>query len=310
METVDGLSIGQTPEGFRSGFVSIIGRPNVGKSTLVNRILGTKVAITSKRPQTTRNAIRGVLTTPEAQVVFVDTPGFHKPRTALGTKLNSVVMQTMREVDAILFVVDAAEGVGRGDSFIASELAKVSTPTICVLNKCDLLDMPRLAAQVEHARALGEFHDVYAISALTGSTVPDLVRTVTELLPTGPLWYPPDAVTDQAESVLVAELVREKALRLTREEVPHSIAVVVEEMREDPDTPGRVEIDVIVYVERDSQKGIVIGKGGEMLKRIGAEARREIEPLIGAHVYLDLRVKVKRDWQRQPGLIDRFGYGT
>jgi GTP-binding protein Era len=289
--------------------VCIVGRPNVGKSTLVNQIVGSHVAITSDRPQTTRNAIRGVLTTTEAQVVFVDTPGFHKPRTALGRKLNSVVLSTLREVDLILFCVDASEGVGRGDEFIAGELAKVQTPVICVLNKADLTDPPRLLAQVEAAGRFGDFADFYAVSALTGNTVPDLVERVTALMPAGPVWYPPDQVTDQPEAVLVAELVREKALRLTREEIPHSIAVVVEEMRSDPET-DRLEIDVIIYVERDSQKGIVIGHKGQMLKQVGTEARRDIEALLGTHVYLDLRVKVKKDWQREPGLIERFGYGS
>ncbi|HVE91834.1 MAG TPA: GTPase Era [Actinomycetota bacterium] len=305
---MDGLQLGQSPPGFRSGFASFIGRPNVGKSTLLNQIMRAKVSIISERPQTTRNAVRGVLTTEAAQAVFIDTPGFHKPRTALGQKLNAVVHVTLAEVDVVVFVVDAADGVGSGDAFLAHQLHNVRTPVLVVLNKTDLVAEQALERQMVAVRALGSFEEILPVSAKSGAGVADLVRLVTSRLPEGPLFYPPDQVTDQPESVLVAEIVREKALRLTRDEVPHSIAVVVEEMRE-AEEEGRLEVDVIVYVERDSQKGILIGHRGGMLKQIGTEARREISALLGSRVHLDLRVKVKRDWQRQPGLVERFGYG-
>lgn len=309
-EEMSGLQMGQAPKGYKSGFASFLGRPNVGKSTLTNQILRQKISITSPRPQTTRNAIRGVLTTDKAQAIFVDTPGFHKPRSALGEKLNSVVRTTLSEVDVILFVLDGSEPIGRGDAFIAAQLSEVSTPIFVVVNKSDLLDPAHLAAQRTVAERVGPFASVHMVSAKSGMGVAELLSAVTAALPEGPLFYPPDMVTDQPEVMLMAELIREKALRLTREEVPHSIAVVIEEMRPPEREDGVIEVDAILYVERDSQKGIVIGHRGQVLKQIGTESRREIEALLGNRIYLDLRVKVKRDWQKQSGLIDRFGYGT
>lgn len=303
------LELGAAPPGFRSGFASIVGRPNTGKSTLLNQILRRKVSIVSRRAQTTRNAIRGVLTSAEAQVVFVDTPGLHKPRTVLGERLNAVVRGTIEEVDVVVLLVDADDGVGRGDRFLASELATVRTPVLCAVNKVDLVDPRRLEEQTGAARELGEFRAVLPVSAKVGAGVPELVAAIVDVLPEGPVYYPPDMVTDQPEAKLVAELVREKALELMREEVPHSVAVVVDEMT--PREEGElVDVEATIYVERSSQKGIVIGRGGRTLKEIGSRARREIEPLLGNHVYLRLRVKVEPDWQKRAALVERFGYGT
>jgi GTP-binding protein Era len=302
------MQLGDAPAGYRSGFASFVGRPNVGKSTLLNQILRAKVAITSDRPQTTRNAIRGVLTTDDAQVVFVDTPGLHKPRTALGDKLNAVVQATLAEVDAVVFVLDAADGVGSGDGFIAGMLRDVRTPVIVALNKIDLVDHHAVLPQLARAGGLGGFHAFVPVSAKTGEGIPELLDEIKRVLPEGPLYYPADVVTDQPEAMLIAELVREKALRLTHEEVPHSIAVVVEEVRRQSE--DFLEVDAVLYVERDSQKGIVIGRRGSMLKRIGTEARSEIEALLGSRVYLHLRVKVERDWQKRSMLVERFGYGS
>jgi GTP-binding protein Era len=292
--------------GYRSGFVCIVGRPNVGKSTLLNRILETKVAITSSRPQTTRNAIRGILTTPTAQIVFVDTPGLHKPRSALGRRLNDVVRTTLTDVDVALFVVDAAGGVGEGDDYIANELRDVKTPVLAVLNKIDVAAPASIEAGSRRLEELGGW-PLYGMSARTGAGVSDVVDALVTHLPEGPPLYPPDALTDQPEHWTIAELVREKVLELTREEVPHSVAVVVDEMSTEDD--GTVQIAASIYVERDSQKGIVIGKGGRLLKEAGTRARRDIEALLGSHVFLDLRVKVERDWQSYDDRISRFGYG-
>jgi GTP-binding protein Era len=300
--------MGDAPEGYRSGFVSLVGRPNVGKSTLLNQILKSKVAITSERPQTTRTAIRGILTTPRAQLVFVDTPGLHKPRTALGERLNRVVRDTLGEVDAVVFLLDALAGVGSGDEFLAGQIRNVTVPVFVVLNKIDVAKPAQLEAARVRALRLGPDWPTYGVSARTGQGVSDLVGDLAKLLPLGPLYYPPDAVTDQADQQMLAELIREKVLRLTREEVPHSVAVVVDEIRTEED---QLEIDATIYVERDSQKGIVIGKGGQMLKEIGKGARRDIETFLGGkHVYLHLRVRVEHDWQRRASMVERFGYGT
>ncbi len=272
---------------------------------MLNQILDSKVAITSDRPQTTRNAIRGIRTTQQAQLIFVDTPGLHKPQSALGISLNRVVRRTLGEVDVVVFLVDALEGVGAGDAFIVNELKQRGTPVVVVLNKIDVSS----PAQLETARRrVTEVCDwiPFGVSAKTGAGVDDLVTHISGLLPEGPLYYPPDSVTDQPERQIVAELIREKVLRRMREEVPHSVAVVVEDIESVDD---RFEISATIYVERDSQKGIVIGKGGRVLKDVGTEARREIETLLGRHVYIDLRVKVEADWQRRDALIARFGYG-
>jgi GTP-binding protein Era len=292
---------------YRSGFIGIIGRPNVGKSTLLNRLAGRKLAITSDKPQTTRNRIRAVITSDEAQLVFVDTPGFHKPREALGEKLNAMVLSTLRDVDFIVFVLDGAQTIGRGDLFIAGELAKVDTPALAVVNKVDLIDEVKMRSQVEVARHMHPFTDVMAVSARAGSGIPELVEILMRDLPEGPQYFPADMVSDQPERVLVAELIREKALELTRDEVPHSVAVLIEDIRSREDK-DMVDIEAVLYVERESQKGIIVGKGGRMIKEIGSRARQEIEPLIGNRVFLDLRVKVQKDWSKNPDFIRRLDY--
>ncbi len=292
--------------GYRSGFVSVVGRPNVGKSTLLNAFLGRKVAITSPKPQTTRNAIRGILTGDGWQVVFVDTPGLHKPRTLLGRRLNDVVRGTLREVDAILFLLDATQPAGDGDRFVAREVLRLGTPVICVVNKMDVAGPDKMAPQLVAAQELGDWREIIPVSALAGTNVQELQSLLVDLLVEGPKFYPDDVVTDQPRELLLAEIVREKALELTRQEVPHSVAVVIEEVTERED--GLIAIEATVYVERDSQKGIIIGKGGAMLKEIGTRARKELEWILGAKVFLRLQVKVARDWQGDPKTLTRLGY--
>jgi len=293
-------------EGFRSGFVGIIGRPNVGKSTLLNAFARQKVAIISDKPQTTRNRIRCVVDLEDAQIVFVDTPGLHKPRNALGERLNHRVRETLGDVDVVVFVLDGARGVGKGDSFIAGELAGLPTPVITALNKIDRLTPEELEGQLRKAESLGDFAAVIPVSARTGENTHALLAKVRELLPPGPCYYPEGVVTDQPASFVVAELIREKVLQLTREEVPHSVTVVVEEMEKE-EGKDILEIRADIYVERDSQKGIIIGRGGQMLREIGSRARQEIELLLGERVFLDLHVKVEKDWTKRPGVITRLG---
>lgn len=294
-------------EGFKSGFAGIVGRPNVGKSTLINNLVHKKLAITSDKPQTTRNKIRCILTREDAQIIFVDTPGFHKPRDALGERLNKAVRETLNEVDVVVFMLDGTQTIGKGDLFIAGELSQLKTPVIAVVNKIDRLEPDRLEAQIEVVRNLGDYVDIIPLSAKTGENVHALIEKIVEILPPGPKYYPDDMVTDQPLPFVVAELIREKVLMLTREEVPHSVAVVVEEIekREDRDL---VDIEATIYVERDSQKGIIIGKGGRMLKEIGTLAREEIEALLGEQVFLHLMVKVEKDWSKHPHLVKRMGY--
>ncbi len=304
---MDDRGRGGAEAGFRSGFVCVVGRPNVGKSTLLNRLVGGKVAIISDKPQTTRHAIRGILTLPEAQIIFIDTPGLQRPRNLLGERMNQVVRRTLHEVDAVAFVLDASQPIGGGDGFISRELGQLTTPVICVVNKADLVLPPRLLDQMEAARALGAWKDVLSTSATRGTGLEDLARGLIGLLPEGPVYYPSDSVGDQPDRLMVAELIREKVLDLTREEVPHSIAVVVEEM-EPRQGSDLIEIHASIYAERDSQKGILIGRGARMLKEIGSRARREIETLLGRRVFLDLRVKVEPHWPRREALLRRFGY--
>lgn len=286
--------------------MAVVGRPNTGKSTLVNALVGQKVAIVSDKPQTTRHGVRGILTGEDFQVVFTDTPGFHKPRTALGERLNRVVASSLEEVEAAMLVVDAAAGVGRGDAFVyRSRLAPLSCLRLCAVNKVDLLRRDQVVPQLAAAEALGEFDEIVPVSARTGEGVGLLRDLVVERLPEGEPLYPADEVTDLPIELRVAEIVREKALELTREEVPHSIAVVVEEMDREEDL---VRIHATVLVERESQKGIVIGRRGEMLKTIGTRARQEMELVLGSRVFLDLRVKVLREWQRDPAALTRLGF--
>jgi GTP-binding protein Era len=305
----------------RSGFVAIAGRPNAGKSTLLNRMVGSKVAIVSDKPQTTRHAIRGIVNRVgpppgssvfvgpwhEGQIVFVDTPGIHKPETPLGHRLNALALDAVRDADAALQVIDASRPVGRGDQFVAGRLLDSGRPVLCVLTKADLVTPPVLLAQIDAARALGPFVDVLTTSSVRGTGVEEVVQTLLGLLPEGPPFYEEDATSDQSRELAIAERIREKALELTREEVPHSVAVVVDDIsrREGSDLH---DVTASIYVERDSQKGIVVGKGGRMLKEIGTRARTEIEPLVGGRVFLDLRVKVQPRWQQDDQALDRFGY--
>jgi GTP-binding protein Era len=292
---------------YRSGFVSIVGRPNVGKSTLLNRLVSSKVAIVSDKPQTTRHAVRGILTLPEAQIVFVDTPGLHRPKDALGRRLNDIAHQNLRDVDEIVFVLDASAKIGAGDAFIARALAGIRTPVICVVTKADLVMPPKLLAQIEAARALGDWKDVLTTSSPRGTGISDLVRALVDGLPEGPQYYPPESISDQPRARAISEMVREKVLELLSEEVPHSIAVVVDEI-EPGEAPDILLVTASIYVERDSQKGIVIGRGGRMLKEIGTRARPDVEELLGHRVFLDLRVKVEPNWPRREALLERFGY--
>jgi GTP-binding protein Era len=292
--------------GFRSGFVAVLGRPNTGKSTLVNALVGQKVSIVAQASQTTRARIRGVWTGDDVQVVFTDTPGFHKPRTLLGERLNRMVEDSTDDVDAAVLVVDAAAGVGRGDAFVAdARVAPLPCLKLCAVNKVDLLRRDEVLRQLDAAAKLTEFDHVVPVSGRTGRGVDELRTILAEAMPEGPPHFPPGQVTDQRLEDRVAEIVREKALRETREEVPHSVAVQVEDIeRQD----GLTRISCSILVERDSQKGIVIGRGGGMLRTIGTAARQELEVLLGTKVFLDLRVKVLREWQRDPAALSRLGY--
>jgi GTP-binding protein Era len=293
-------------DGFRSGVVAVVGRPNVGKSTLVNALVGTKVAIVSDKPQTTRRDIRAIRTTDDVQIVFTDTPGFHKPRTALGVRLNDLVSDAVAGVDVVVQVVDAAAGVGRGDAYVYErQVASAGTAgRVCAVNKIDRVRHHGLVPQLAAAGALGDWDEVVPVSAADGIGVDTLLTLLEARMPKGPALFPGGEVTDQPIEVRIAELVREQALAVTREEVPHSVAVVVDEIeRED----GLVRIYASVVVERESQKGILIGKGGQTLKSIGSEARGQIEHLVGERVFLDLRVKVMKEWQRDPKSLDRLG---
>ena len=288
-----------------SGFVSVVGRPNVGKSTLVNAVVGEKVAITSPRPQTTRNTIRGVLTTDEAQLVFVDTPGLHKPRNALGSRLNALVEGSIADADAVLFVLDATQRIGPGDRRIAERLQQPGTAVIVVVNKVDRAGNDQVIEQLAEAGEWG-FDAYVPISALHDDGLDRVVSELTALLPDGPFFFPAEMYTDQPDQFLAAELVREKYLSRLREELPHSVAVVVDDIETRDD--GVVVVPATVYVERESQKGMVIGKGGELAKAVGSEARVDLERLFGARVFLDLRVKVEKDWQRKDLSLDRLGF--
>lgn len=295
------------PEPFRSGFVTLVGRPNVGKSTLLNRIVDRKVSIVSDTPQTTRNEIRGVHHRDGAQVVVIDTPGMHRPRTRLGERLNRRALGTLGEVDVVCQLVEAHAPIGPGDRFVAETVFATATPKVLVLNKVDLADPAAIAAQLTEAReSLGDFDAYVPVSARTGDGVPALLDEIVARLPEGPQYYPEGMVTDQPEAFVIAEILREKLLGVVREELPHSIAVTVDEIEEREN--GVLAVSAVVLVERDSQKGIVIGKGGEVLKRVGTRAREELEALLGTRVFLETRVKVEPEWQRRDHALDRLGY--
>ena len=292
----------------KSGLVALVGRPNVGKSTLLNALLGQKLAIVSDKPQTTRSAVRGVLHRPEGQIVLVDTPGLHKPRTLLGQRLNDLVRGTLSEVDLVLQLVDAAAGVGAGDRFLAAELAKVPTPKLGVVNKMDAASRAKMAAALQATADLADFAEVVPVSARDGTQLDLLVELILGHLPEGRPLYPKGHTSDEPEQHLVAELIREKALAVVRDELPHSVAVLVEEMGPDPEREDLLVIRAFLFVERASQKPIVVGKGGSVLRDIGTRARAELEALFGTQVYLDLRVKVAKEWQRDPRQLSRLGF--
>ncbi|MEI7026701.1 GTPase Era [Paenibacillus sp. y28] len=292
--------------GFKSGFVAIIGRPNVGKSTLMNQVIGQKIAIMSDKPQTTRNKIHGVYTTPQAQIVFLDTPGIHKPTSKLGDYMMKTAHSTLSEVDAILFVIAVDEGLGGGDRYIIEQLKKVDTPVVLVLNKIDKVHPDDLLPVIVKYKSLYDFAEIVPVSAMQGNNVTTLLDQTIKYLEEGPQYYPDDQITDHPEQFVIAELIREKILHATREEIPHSIAVAIESMKREDN--GVVHIGAIIYVERDSQKGIVIGKQGALLKQVGQQARRDIEALLGSRIFLELWVKVKADWRNRDGMLRDLGY--
>jgi GTP-binding protein Era len=298
-----------TDPAFRSGFVSIVGRPNVGKSTLVNQLVGRKVSIVSSRPQTTRTQVRGVRTTDHTQIVFLDTPGIHKPSTLLGERTNSRALSTLGEVDVICFLIDASERIGRGDRFIANLVSQVTTPTVLVVNKVDRARREDILEHLQVASAeLGELAAFVPLSARTGEGSDALVSELEARMPPGPHYYPDGVVSDQPEAALAAELLREKLLAATHDELPHSIAVTTDEVEERTTKDGPLlAFRLVIRVERDSQKGIVIGRGAALLRKAGTDARLELEALLGVRVHLETHVRVDRDWQRRAASLDRLG---
>jgi GTP-binding protein Era len=308
------LMSGEAPEGHRSGFACFVGRPNVGKSTLTNALVGQKVVITSDKPQTTRTVVRGIVHRPDGQLVLVDTPGLHRPRTLLGERLNDLVKTTWAEVDVVAVCFPADEKIGPGDRFLVNELAKVRRTTkIAVATKTDLAAPDRVAEHLMDITALGtetgtEWAEIVPVSSVSGDQVDLLADLLLAQMPEGPPLYPDGELTDEPEETLVAELVREAALEGVRDELPHSIAVVVEEMRPSEDRDDLLEVDAVIHVERDSQKGIVIGKQGATLKAAASDARRELEVLFGTKVFLTTHVKVAKEWQRDPKQLGRLGY--
>ncbi|HAF17054.1 MAG: GTPase Era [Thermacetogeniaceae bacterium] len=290
----------------KSGFISIIGRPNVGKSTLLNQFVGHKIAIVSDKPQTTRNRILGILTTEDAQAVFIDTPGIHKPRHKLGAYMTRLAQKTLEEVDLVLYVVDASVPPGGGEEYILDQLQDIKTPVLLVLNKIDLVNKPELLPVIDWFQKRYSFQEIVPVSALNGENLEQLKMLITANLTEGPFFYPAEMVTDQPEVFVAGEIIREKVLHLTREEIPHAVAVVIEQMQQRPN--GVLYIAGVIYVERDSQKGIIIGKKGGMLKEIGKLARQELEAIFGSRVYLELWVKVKKDWRDDEQILRSLGY--
>ena len=293
-------------EHYKSGFVSLVGRPNVGKSTLLNRLVGQKIAIMSDKAQTTRNKIQGVFTTENEQIIFIDTPGIHKPKHRLGDFMVRTALSTINEVDVVLFLVNVTEKRGPGDNYVIEKLRTVESPVFLVLNKIDQVHPDELLPIIEDYNEQMDFQEIIPISATEGNNVERLVETITKYLPEGPQFYPEDQVTDHPEYFIVSELIREKVLERTREEVPHSVAVVVEGMKREDDQ--KVLVEATIIVERKSQKGIIIGKGGKMLKDIGMNARKDIEALLGDRIFLDLFVKVQNDWREKQFYLKDYGY--
>lgn len=307
------IEIPDFPEDFRAGFVSIVGRPNVGKSTLTNALVGHKIAITSGRPETTRHNIRGIVHGEGYQLVLVDTPGYHRPRTLLGKRLNDMVREALSEVDVVLFCLPADQRIGPGDQFIARELRGIKRPTIAVATKCDAVPRERVMKHLLSIEKLGEWAAIVPVSSVEGKGIDHLREVLAQTVPLSPPLYPDGDVTDESRDTLIAEFIREAALEGVRDELPHSLAVQVEEIierprREGDDRPPMLDIHVNVYVERDSQKAIIIGRKGSRLKQIGTQARAHIEELLGRRVYLDLHVRTAKDWQSDPKMLGRLGF--
>lgn len=299
---------------FKSGFVTLIGRPNVGKSTLMNNLIGQKIAITSSKPQTTRNRIQTVYTDDVGQIIFLDTPGIHKAQNKLGEYMDSVAERTLSEVDVVLWLVEPTTFIGKGEQHIAKLVETTKTPVILVVNKIDTVEKGELLPVIDKYKDVVDFKACIPVSAVTGENKEDLLKTVFDLLPEGPMYYDEDVVTDQAERQITAELIREQTLRRLKDEVPHGVAVMVESMKEEKDTSVRhshkniMNIEATIFCERDSHKGIIIGKKGAMLKEIGTNARHQISDLLGMKVNLNLWVKVKKDWRNSDSLMKNFGY--
>lgn len=291
---------------FHSGFVAILGRPNVGKSTFLNRVVGQKIAIMSDKAQTTRNKIQGIYTEDDAQIVFIDTPGIHKPHSRLGDFMVESALSTLNEVDAVLFMVNATQKRGRGDDFIIERLKNVKKPIYLVINKIDQIHPDKLLQIMDDYRNTLDYAEVFPISTLEGNNCPELIESLVNTLPEGPQYYPADQITDHPERFIAGELIREKVLELTREEVPHSVAVVVDRIHREDDE--KVLVQATIVVERNSQKGIIIGKGGKMLKQIGVKARKDIELMLGDKVYLELWVKVQPNWKDRQVDLQALGY--
>jgi GTP-binding protein Era len=293
---------------FRSGFACFVGRPNAGKSTLTNAMVGSKIVITSEKPQTTRHAVRGIVNRPDAQLILVDTPGLHRPRTLLGQRLNDVVHATLSEVDVVGFCLPANEKIGPGDKFIAAELARLKVPLIAIITKTDLASPEQILAALQGAGNLGSFAEIVPVSARNGDQVELLADLLIAQMPEGPQFYPGDIATDESNEGRIRELIREASLEGVHDELPHSIAVTIQEMRPRVDRPDILEIFATLHIERPSQKAIVIGAKGARLKHIGTVAREGIEALLGERVYLNLHVSVMQEWQRDPKKLDRLGF--
>ena len=295
-------------QGYKSGFVSIVGRPNVGKSTFLNRVIGQKIAIMSDKPQTTRNKVQGVLTQAQSQTIFIDTPGIHKPKHKLGEFMLKVSRNALKEVDIIMFMVNAEQEIGKGDEFIIEMLEGNKTPVFLVINKIDQIHPDQLAGIIDSYKDKYDFAEIIPISALQGNNVESLLATIEKYLPEGPQYYPADQITDHPERFIISELIREKVLHKTREEIPHSIAVVIDKIKRDEENENMIRVQATIMVERDSQKGIVIGKRGALLKEVGTEARKDIEMLLGSKVFLELWVKVQKDWRNKQSQLRDFGF--
>jgi GTP-binding protein Era len=294
---------------FKSGFVTIVGRPNAGKSTFINQVMGQKIAITSDKPQTTRNNIQAIYTKDDSQVILIDTPGIHKPKHSLGSFMTSQAIQTLKSVDLVCYMVDSTQDFGKGDEFMIQLLEDIKTPVFLLVNKVDLItDIERLKRKIDKFKSLYDFEGVFTISAKRGDHLEKIIDDIVYMLPEGPLYYPKDQTTSYPEKFIMSEIIREKVIRLTEEEVPHSIMCVIEYMDQDETFDHMINIHASIYVERKSQKGIIIGKNGQMIKKIGTYARKDILNLLGVKVFLDLHVKVEKNWRNKPHLLHRFGY--